>query len=180
MERAFLPCCPRLRVLLKRCGFPIGQLPHCDLKFVALLLLHFTCSYLLLTAFRRKMGEKSATARTPARPAPTSKKSGTVSTGKQQSILGFFSKASASSTNGPASSPLAKASSSVKQDLAARPLKESSKSNSMLGSKRAPITTPIPSSDAVEPSSSQENRDASTIKAVSCYAQIDRRHTDDW
>ncbi|KAK0648722.1 muts domain V-domain-containing protein [Cercophora newfieldiana] len=109
------------------------------------------------------MGEKSTTARTPARPAPASKKSGTVSTGKQQSILGFFSKASATSTNGPASSPLAKAS-SAKQDLATRPLKESTKSNS-IASKRPSITTPAASNDAIEPSSSQENRDVSTVKA---------------
>ncbi|KAK0611650.1 muts domain V-domain-containing protein [Immersiella caudata] len=111
------------------------------------------------------MGEKTATARTPARAASASKNPGTVSTGKQQSILGFFSKASAASTNGPASSPLTKASTSAKQDLVARPLKESTKSNSMLGSKRTPTTAPVPSSDAVEPSSSQENRDASTVKA---------------
>ena len=118
------------------------------------------------------MGEKStATARTPARPAPASKKSGTASTGKQQSILGFFSKSSAAAdNNGPASSPLAKASSSAK-DLPARPLKETTKSNSMLGSKRPSNVTPVPSSDVVEPLSSQENMDTSTVKKVGDSSQ---------
>lgn len=116
------------------------------------------------------MGEKpKASARTPARPAPSVKKSGTASTGKQQSILGFFSKASAAtSANGPASSPSTRISASAKQDLPARPLKESTKSNSMLKASRPSNVTPVPSSDAVEPWSpgSQENRGASTAKVT--------------
>ncbi|KAK0725276.1 DNA mismatch repair protein msh6 [Lasiosphaeris hirsuta] len=112
------------------------------------------------------MGEKAG-ARTPARATPAAKKSGqTTSTGKQQSILGFFSKSA--NTNGPASSPLARSSTTakpaIKLEQTPRYLKESTKSNSMSASKRSSNVTPVPSSDAVEPGSSQENRDASTVK----------------
>ncbi|KAK1760121.1 muts domain V-domain-containing protein [Echria macrotheca] len=103
------------------------------------------------------MSDRTA-ARTPARAASATKKSATASTGKQQSILGFFSKSSASKTPGPASSPLARASTS-KPEPPSRYLKETTKSNA----NRPANITPVPSSDAVGPSSSQEN--VSTAKA---------------
>jgi DNA mismatch repair protein MSH6 len=36
----------------------------------------------------------------------------------------------------------------------------------MLVQKRTPNVTPVPSSDAIEPSSSQENRDTSAVKVT--------------
>ncbi|KAL7620158.1 DNA mismatch repair protein msh6 [Parahypoxylon ruwenzoriense] len=91
-------------------------------------------------------------ARTPAKKTPsTSKKPGSTSSsataGKQQSILGFFAKASPTPTPSTSSSCL----------------KETTKSN------RKPSTvTPVPSSDVLEPSSSQENHDsAATVKVPS-------------
>ncbi|KAK3934309.1 putative dna mismatch repair protein msh6 protein [Diplogelasinospora grovesii] len=103
-----------------------------------------------------------ATARTPARTPSTAKKP-TGSTGKQQSILGFFSKPAAAA----GSSPLApsKATPSAKKEPSTQCLKES-KSTSMNVARRSSNITPVPSSDAIEPSSSQENRDASTAKKV--------------
>ncbi|KAH8881671.1 DNA mismatch repair protein Msh6 [Thozetella sp. PMI_491] len=102
------------------------------------------------------MGEKAATARTPAKTPVAAKKAGQTSTGKQQSILGFFSKAGGS---GNASSPAsAKPTSAVKKEAASSPcLQETTKSNSMPTIKRPANITPVPSSDAIEPPSSQEN-----------------------
>lgn len=96
------------------------------------------------------MGDKSSSqARTPARKANTTHSS----TGKQQSILGFFSRAN-SSPNVP--SP------SVKQDKTSSCLKETTKSNSLSFAKRPSTSTPV-CSDAVEPLSSQENKDSMQI-----------------
>ncbi len=83
----------------------------------------------------------------------------TASTGKQQSILGFFSK---SGGGGIASSP---APSSAERKVASSPcLQETTRSNSMATTKRSVNLTPLPSSDAIEPGSSQENRHPSDIK----------------
>ncbi|RYP66753.1 hypothetical protein DL771_007633 [Monosporascus sp. 5C6A] len=115
------------------------------------------------------MGDKSATprTRTPAKAAgntaaatpslsrePSSTSSATAK--QQKSILGFFSKASKDSATSPtlaSSSPC---------------LKESTKSNSLqLNRKPSKNITPVPSSDALKPSSSQENMDSATTVKVS-------------
>ena len=114
------------------------------------------------------MGEKAATAaRTPAKTPTTAKKGGQApSTGKQQkSILGFFSKAAvAGSTAGASPSPSTRPVASAKRQTSPQCLKETTRTNSMLPSRRTTTGTPVPSSDAIEPSSSQENKDASTVK----------------
>ncbi|KAK5993017.1 DNA mismatch repair protein msh6 [Cladobotryum mycophilum] len=95
----------------------------------------------------------ASTARTPARltrPAPS-----VSSTAKQISIMSFFQK----------SSPVAK-SPSVREEVSSDPkpsslLKETTKANSVPKIKiSAKLSTPVPSSDALEPPSSQENLDA--------------------
>ncbi|KAK7986898.1 MSH6 protein [Apiospora saccharicola] len=93
------------------------------------------------------MGEK-ALPKTPSLSKKTSSMSSTG--GKQKSILGFFSKPAQNGT---------KANSSPG-------LKESStKSNSLRNKKpTAAKITPVPSSDAIEPSSSQENHSEATPK----------------
>ncbi|KAI1652564.1 DNA mismatch repair protein Msh6 [Daldinia decipiens] len=92
------------------------------------------------------MGES----RTPARKTPsTSRKpsSTSMATGKQQTLLGFFTKASPAPNSSPTPSCL----------------KETTKSN-----RKPSAVTPVPSSDALEPSSSQENRgSAATVKPFS-------------
>lgn len=92
------------------------------------------------------MGES----RTPARKTPsTSRKPSSTSTatGKQQTLLGFFTKASPALNSSPTPSCL----------------KETTKSN-----RKPSAVTPVPSSDALEPSSSQENRgSAATVKVLS-------------
>ncbi|KAJ9150212.1 MutS domain V [Pleurostoma richardsiae] len=108
------------------------------------------------------MPGKSATpARTPAKTPSTSRKTAMSlsSTGKnQQSILGFFTRAPGSSTTGPS------------QPGGTRVcLQETIKSNAMAACKADPATvTPLPSSDAFEPLSSQENNGgmAATKQAV--------------
>ncbi|KAK3385156.1 muts domain V-domain-containing protein [Podospora didyma] len=120
------------------------------------------------------MGEKVA--RTPARTPSTAKKpSQAPSTGKQQqSILGFFSRsAAAANSNGPASSPSARPTpTTLAKKESPQCLKETTKSNSMpLPKHPANNITPVPSSDAPEPLSSQENRDASTVKKPSVKIQ---------
>ncbi|KAI1487387.1 muts domain V [Biscogniauxia mediterranea] len=109
--------------------------------------------------------------RTPAKTPSSSKKtpSATSTGAKQQSILGFFSKASQSqhasksSTKQPASSPC---------------LKETTKSNSLQLNKKPSTVTPVPSSDAIEPSSSQENLDsAATLKTALAKTTMDSSPT---
>ncbi|KAH7018479.1 muts domain V-domain-containing protein [Microdochium trichocladiopsis] len=104
-------------------------------------------------------------AKTPAKPPTLTKSTSSASsTGKQQkSILGFFAKAS------PASGAAAATSSAAATEPASSPcLKETSraKTNSLQLSNRPArtkgLTTPIPSSDAIEPSSSQENQHEGT------------------
>lgn len=112
------------------------------------------------------MGDKpaSAPARTPAK-TPSS-------TAKQQSILGFFSKASQPkpkpNASAPASATAASAtatpSTSNKTAKASSTcLKETTKANSLSFAKRPSNITPVPSSDAAEPLSSQENVDVMNI-----------------
>ncbi|KAJ4397706.1 DNA mismatch repair protein msh6 [Gnomoniopsis smithogilvyi] len=118
------------------------------------------------------MGEKSsASARTPAR-TPAAKKSNNStlsSTGKQQSILGFFSKSatqSSSNTSTQASKTTSSATIKESNPSPSSCLKETTtKSNSLSFAKRPTTLTPVPSSDAVEPLSSQENRDATHIES---------------
>ncbi|KAB5584913.1 muts domain V-domain-containing protein [Coniochaeta sp. 2T2.1] len=132
------------------------------------------------------MAGKSASAapsRTPARPPPS--KTGS-STAKQQSILGFFSKAAVttpnsssaatpSSRNPPSSS--AQAQTTTPTNIKKEPplfscLTETSKSNSMSNVKRTVTITPVPSSDVVEPWSSQENRDSTSVKQVASKPMV--------
>ncbi|KAL1839583.1 hypothetical protein VTJ49DRAFT_1326 [Mycothermus thermophilus] len=116
----------------------------------------------------------AAAARTPAKPAKTPTSSTAkkaASTGKQSSILGFFSKVpTPGPANGASPSPSTKppTSASSQKDESSRCLKETTRANSMLAPRRS-TTTPVPSSDAIEPepSSSQENRDISTVKKKS-------------
>ncbi|GAB1317668.1 DNA mismatch repair protein msh6 [Madurella fahalii] len=116
------------------------------------------------------MGEKStAAARTPARTPSTAKKAGQApSTGKQQSILGFFSRTPAAGSNsGQSPSSSTKPTPTARKDPSPQCLKETTRANSMLVSRRTTTATPVPSSDAVEPWSSQENRDEPSAKLVS-------------
>ncbi|KAK5635602.1 hypothetical protein RRF57_011314 [Xylaria bambusicola] len=108
------------------------------------------------------MGETGTPAKT-----PSSKKSGpaappsSTATRKQQSILGFFAK---SSPNPPSKS------STTTTPTAATParsscLQETTKSNSLQlnRSTKPSNVTPVPSSDVIEPSSSQENHETNTV-----------------
>ncbi|KAK4124556.1 DNA mismatch repair protein Msh6 [Parathielavia appendiculata] len=116
------------------------------------------------------MGEKlAATARTPAKTPSTAKKA--PSTGKQQSILGFFSrKGAAEATNGASPTPSTKPISTTdKRDSSPQCLKETTRANSMLVQRRPTNVTPVPSSDAIEPSSSQENRSTGTLKVTGIH-----------
>lgn len=117
------------------------------------------------------MVDKSGSQRqTPARTPSTAKKGNMMlsSTGKQKSILGFFSKASAqSSPNVPTSTSTSNSkpnpASTSQQEETSPCLKETTKSNSLSFAKRPSTLTPVPSSDAAEPLSSQENQDAMQI-----------------
>ncbi|KAI0018584.1 muts domain V [Xylariomycetidae sp. FL0641] len=103
--------------------------------------------------------------KTPAKPPPSlSRKPSSASSsakGKQQSILGFFAK-SASPAQHPSTTPVPSAASNQGACL-----KESTRSNSLQlsgkSTKKAPNVTPVPSSDALEPSSSQENHDTTPV-----------------
>ncbi|ROW04721.1 hypothetical protein VMCG_04876 [Cytospora schulzeri] len=97
------------------------------------------------------MGEKSTPAKTPS------------STGKQQSILGFFSRASTQPKSNSATPTPNKTISASKGNKKSSCLKETTKSNSLSFAKRPVNITPVPSSDAVEPLSSQENLDAMVL-----------------
>ncbi|KAI1424949.1 DNA mismatch repair protein msh6 [Xylaria sp. FL1777] len=109
------------------------------------------------------MGETRTPAKTPSSNKPSSAlASSSTATRKQQSILGFFAK---SSPTGPSKS------SAATTPTAATPARSSclqettSKSNSLQlnRNKKSSNVTPVPSSDAIEPSSSQENHDSDTI-----------------
>ncbi|KAF2965114.1 hypothetical protein GQX73_g8462 [Xylaria multiplex] len=110
------------------------------------------------------MGETRTPAKTPSRksgPALTSASSSTA-TRKQQSILGFFAK---SSPNAPSKSPSTTATPTATTPARVSCLQETTKSNSLQlnRNKKPSSVTPVPSSDAVEPSSSQENHETATI-----------------
>ena len=97
-------------------------------------------------------------AKTPARTLSAQKKAtGSASGGKQQSILGFFNKGSA-----------AKTTPTAPRDADSSPtcLKESTKTNFLVRPSRSTVT-PVPSSDAIEPLSSQENIDSANAKVPS-------------
>ncbi|KAI0411089.1 DNA mismatch repair protein msh6 [Xylaria grammica] len=110
------------------------------------------------------MGETRTPAKTPSSRKPSSalaSASSSAATRKQQSILGFFAK---SSPNAPSKSP------STTTPTAATParpscLQETTKSNSLQlnRNKKPSNVTPVPSSDAIEPSSSQENHESTTV-----------------
>ncbi|KAK2608567.1 DNA mismatch repair protein msh6 [Conoideocrella luteorostrata] len=106
-------------------------------------------------------GEKSetSTARTPARPA--AKPAGSVtSSAKQRSIMSFFQK----SSPGPASSPTTRDKVSPDSQRSSC-LQETTKANSLPQRKPSvKLSTPVPSSDAIEPPSSQENADPALTK----------------
>ncbi|KEZ41490.1 DNA mismatch repair protein MSH6 [Scedosporium apiospermum] len=104
----------------------------------------------------------SVPARTPAK-TPTSQKkpAGSASGGKQQSIMSFFARsASTPSAANPKPAP------SSPLDC----LKESTKSNSL--KPRAANITPLPSSDPIDPPSSQENIDSANPKVVDPGASL--------
>ncbi len=116
------------------------------------------------------MADKSGLpARTPAR-APTTSKLASSSKG-QQSILGFFSKATPGRANGLGSSPSANGLGSSPSTAAQGKgssgyLVETTKANVAALSKRlSTAINPLPSSDAVEPLSSQENIAAKVLHA---------------
>ncbi|KAI0473436.1 DNA mismatch repair protein Msh6 [Xylariaceae sp. FL0804] len=94
-------------------------------------------------------GDTRTPAKTPSLSRKPSSASSTTSTSrKQQSILGFFAKSS------PSNAPSC--------------LKESKRPNSLhLSSNTPAVVTPLPSSDALEPSSSQENHVAATAHKMS-------------
>ncbi len=130
------------------------------------------------------MAEKSKSSpasRTPAKtPATVKTAKQAPSTGKQRSILGFFSRSGAAGATSGATaspSPSTKPASSSKRDTSPQCLKETTtKANSMLVTRRTTTVTPVPSSDAAEPLSSQENRDASTVKVPSMHALLSAAH----
>ncbi|KAG8416004.1 DNA mismatch repair protein msh6 [Metarhizium acridum] len=94
----------------------------------------------------------SSTARTPAKPAPKPTSSASASA-KQRSIMSFFQK----------SSPVARSSPAAREKVSPDPqhsscLQETTKANSLPKPKPSTkLSTPVPSSDAIEPPSSQEN-----------------------
>ncbi|KAI1333928.1 muts domain V [Xylariaceae sp. FL0016] len=106
------------------------------------------------------MGDTRTPAKTPSLSRKPSSASSTAR--KQQSILGFFAK---TATPSPKPSPKPADESSC--------LTESNKSNSLHLAKNPPNVTPVPSSDAIEPSSSQENHDSvSTITRKSALPKM--------
>ncbi|CAI4219273.1 unnamed protein product [Parascedosporium putredinis] len=108
----------------------------------------------------------SVPARTPAKTPSSQKKgpTGSASAGKQQSIMSFFGRPSATP-----SSAASKSKAAAPQSSPVPCLKETTKSNS-LPRPRAANITPIPSSDAVDPPSSQENMDSTVTKVRSAAA----------
>lgn len=105
------------------------------------------------------MGEKPL----PKTPSLTKRSSSSMSaSGKQQSILGFFSKTPQS---GPSTASAKATNKSAPTTNSSPCLKENTNLNSLqLNKKRPSNTTPVPSSDAIEPSSSQENHSDATVK----------------
>ncbi|WYZ43814.1 hypothetical protein EsH8_VII_000250 [Colletotrichum jinshuiense] len=106
------------------------------------------------------MGDKSsAAARTPAKTPSTLKRQPSSSAGTQKTIVQFFSKsASASSRSTP--KPAARAADSSPC------LRESTRTNTLPKARQPSSVTPVPSSDALEPPSSQENTNTSGLKVA--------------
>lgn len=96
-----------------------------------------------------------ADARTPAR--PPAHKSAASSTGKQQSILGFFAKTPSAKTPSTARPSASKPrDDDIDSTTLSSPCLRETKANPRITARAAQIT-PLPSSDPAEPSSSQEN-----------------------
>ena len=105
----------------------------------------------------------------PKTPSLVKRSSSSMSaSGKQQSILGFFSKTPSQNGTASASAKSAANNSSTKSTTpnnSSACLKEKTNLNSLQLSKKKPsLSTPVPSSDAIEPSSSQENHSDTTVK----------------
>ncbi|KAI9149114.1 DNA mismatch repair protein msh6 [Paramyrothecium foliicola] len=103
--------------------------------------------------------DKASSARTPAKATkPSASASSSV---KQRSIYSFFQKSSPAAA--PASSPLSKVSPDPSLSSC---LKETTKANTMpkLKQSSSKLDTPVPSSDMLEPPSSQENIGSTRIK----------------
>ncbi|KAL1876183.1 hypothetical protein VTK73DRAFT_9621 [Phialemonium thermophilum] len=96
----------------------------------------------------------SVPVRTPAKAPPGL----SGSTGKQRSILGFFSKA------GGAGAQTSTPTSAGKKSSPACLKESTTKSNTLSTANRTANITPAPSSDAIEPSSSQENATSPVLK----------------
>ncbi|CAH0023915.1 unnamed protein product [Clonostachys rhizophaga] len=115
-----------------------------------------------------KVANGSAAARTPAKSLGAKSAASVSSSAKQQrSIKSFFQKSSPA----PASSPATASKPSPDPASKSSCLKETTKNNSLPKTKPAPafnpatkvkLSTPVPSSDALEPPSSQENMDAAS------------------
>ncbi|KAI1174840.1 DNA mismatch repair protein msh6 [Nemania sp. FL0916] len=110
------------------------------------------------------MGETRTPAKTPSTSRQLGSGASSTATRKQQSILGFFNK---SSPAGPSKSSPAPSTAATTPTAASRAscLQETTKSNSLQlrKSSKPSNITPVPSSDAIEPSSSQENHNSTTI-----------------
>ncbi|KAI0144435.1 DNA mismatch repair protein msh6 [Xylariaceae sp. FL1272] len=122
------------------------------------------------------MGETRTPAKTPSlsrKPSSAASAASASSTGrKQQSILGFFSKPSPSTTNNTSTTPTPKnnnPSTTATKPPSSSFLRESTKTNSLQLSKpakKAANVTPVPSSDALEPDSSQENPRFASVATI--------------
>ncbi|GJC84479.1 DNA mismatch repair protein msh6 [Colletotrichum liriopes] len=106
------------------------------------------------------MGERpSSVARTPAKTPSTLKRQPSSSAGTQKTIVQFFSKsANASSRSTPKPTASAPDSSPC--------LRESTRTNTLPKAPQPSSMTPVPSSDAIEPASSQENMVTSSVKVA--------------
>ncbi|KAH7324336.1 muts domain V-domain-containing protein [Stachybotrys elegans] len=122
--------------------------------------------------------KKSSNARTPAK--ATKPAASASSSAKQRSIYSFFQKSSPASASASASTPAVPPSSSplskkVSPATTRSCLKETTKANTLPKPKPSDkLKTPVPSSDAPEPPSSQENMESTveTVRAVKKVSQL--------
>ncbi|KAI0859683.1 DNA mismatch repair protein msh6 [Xylaria cubensis] len=111
------------------------------------------------------MGEKRTPAKTPSlsrQPSSAASASSSTATRKQQSILGFFAKSSPTApSKSTTTTPTAASATTARSSC----LQETTKANSLQlnKSKKHSNITPVPSSDAIEPSSSQENHRSTSV-----------------
>ncbi|TDZ17383.1 DNA mismatch repair protein msh6 [Colletotrichum orbiculare MAFF 240422] len=106
------------------------------------------------------MKEKSSpAARTPAKTPASLKRQPSSSAGTQKTIVQFFSK-----TNNTASRSASKPALAQPAPDSSPCLRESTRTNSLPRSNHQPSITPVPSSEAVGPPSSQENLDTAGLK----------------